>query len=297
MLSAARKPLALCLVLGFLALPLTHDRATSQTVSLGRVGDAVLTHDAEAGLAGFGLAINGASFQPLAGAAALGPDGNPDERIALDIEPRVVGNVLRVRVESSDHRARGVDPGEIQGLGPWTRLDLSRYAEPYGQTWWPKTLYSVKGDFWFSAHWVMEESNGSRWQAVSQQNRGQGRVPGALRVVYEPDTAGQVLPVHEVLELRVSRRLRDVVPAVRQKPSEYRAFLAGSVFIDFWGTRRAAELRHVLEIAKAISRGSLSYYTIVQNWQVGGWDARRTDPRGLDHHALGERQGCSVRRS
>ena len=243
----------------------------------GRAGDAEFVFDPDAGLGSLEVTVGDVKLRPLAGAAALGKDGKPDPSIPLTVEPWIFGKALQLTIRSSHPEARGIDPGTVQGLGRWTRLDLSRYAGPYGQTWWPKTTYSFRGDVWFSAHWVMEESSGSRWKAVSQENSGEGAVPAALQVVYEPDTSGGYLHMREVLELRFSRRLWDVVPPLRQQPSEYRGFLAKSPYIDIWNSAPARELQHLLEVIKAVSRGRLSYYTILQNWEAGGWDALLPD--------------------
>jgi len=201
-------------------------------VSLGEVGDARVVFDVSEGLSGLEATVNGVHFRPLAGAGAIGADGKVDRAIPLDIRAAVEDDVLRLYLTSASSEARGIDPGLIEGLGEWRRLDLSRYSEPYGQAWWPKTTYSVEGDFWFTAHWAMEESDGTSWAARDQGNRGTGPFPAALAVEYAPDTDGRYLPIQEVLELRFSRRLWDVVPLPRQQPSEYRGFLTQAVFID-----------------------------------------------------------------
>ena len=248
---------------------------------VGHVGCADVLLDEAKGLAGVEATVGGVRFRPLAGAGAMGDDGKVDAAIRLDVDVKVVGDALRITIASSHTSARGIDPGNVQGLGEWRRIDLSRYAGPYGQVWWPKTTYSVKGDFWFAAHWVMEESNGTRWKATNQKNRGNGPFPAALQVHYAPDTRGRCLPIREVLELRFAKRLWDAAPPVRQGPSEYRDFLAKGVFIDLWGGSTAAELKHLLNVVKAVSRGRRSYYTILQNWEAAGWDALLPDSMWL----------------
>ncbi len=255
--------------------------AAANPVELGRVGDARIFWEASRGLAGLEVSYNGVRFQPLAGAAALDKQGRSDPAVPLSVEPVIDGNVLRLTVTAPHIDSGGIDPGLVQGLGPWRRLDLSRYAEPYGQTWWPKTTYSVEGDFWFTSHWVMEESDATCWKAPQQANQGNEPFPAALQVIYEPDTAGDFLTIHEVLELRFSRSLWEVVPWPRQQPSQYRDFLAKSLFVDLWGGQPAAELEHFLTVLQAIGRGHRSYYTILQNWEVGGWDAMLPDSMWL----------------
>jgi hypothetical protein len=199
--------------------------------NLGTVGPATISFDASEGLDGLRVTVAGVQFQPLADAAALNSEEKPDKTIPLQMEATVTDDVLRIELTTGHTTARGIDPGLVQGLSEWRRLDLSRYSEPHGQTWWPKTTYSVRGDFWFTAHWVMAESNGTRWKATNDSNRGSARFPAALQVVYEPDTDGNYLPIREVIELRFSKDLWDVVPGLRQKPSEYRDFLTRSVFV------------------------------------------------------------------
>ncbi len=256
--------LAACVVLA--ALPLPALAALLGTWATTDLDDAQ-------GLSGIEFTIDGVTIRPLAGAYALGEDGKPDPSIPLEVKSRVRGRMLEVTVSSKDLRARGIDPGRAEGLADWVRLHLSRQAAPYGQTWWPSTLYSADGGFWFTAHWVLEESNATSWEAVDQAPQGKGPVPVAHRLVYEPDTAGEFLPIHEVLQIRVSRRLWSVVPVLTQNPSEYREELARSVFIDFWGGAAASELSHFLGIMGEIHRGRFQYLTILQNWEVGGWDS------------------------
>jgi hypothetical protein len=250
-------------------------------IDLGRAGAAIVRFDADRGLSGVEVTVNGVTFRPLAGAGALSTEGEVDASIPLDVDPSVVDGVLRLHVTSPSTAATGIDPGLVEGLGEWRRLDLSRYSEPYGQTWWPKTTYSVEGDFWFTAHWVIEESDGTKWTAPNQANHGTGPFPAALGVEYAPDTHGRYLPIHEVLELRFSRHLWDVVPRPRQKASEYKQFLARAVFLDLWRGAPAKDLRHFLEVIKAITRGRHQQYTILQNWSVGGWDAVLPDSMWL----------------
>lgn len=246
-------------------------------MSVGRAGAGWVHHAPDAGLSGIEVSVDDVRFRPFDGGGAFGAGGTVEPSLELRLLPEVTDGVLRVAISSSHTRSRGIDPGVVTGLSEWRRLDLSRYAMPYGQTWWQKTTYSVAGDFWFSAHWVMEESNGSRWEAIQRANRGEQPFPAALRVLYEPDTSGACLPVREVLEVRFSKRLWDVVPMPRQAPSEYRDFLAGSVFVDLWGSHQVAELHHLLRTLRGIGGERQSYLVILQNWEVGGWDALLPD--------------------
>ena len=268
-----------CLLLAMLG---THcSWAAAEPVALGQVGAARVVLDAARGLEGLEVTVNGVQFRPLGGAGVIGEGGQVDPTIPLDIDAQIGGEVLRLTITCESPQARGIDPGLVAGLGEYRRLDLSRYAEPYGQAWWQKTTYSMKGDFWFTAHWVMEESDGTNWAARDQANQGAGPFPAALAVEYAPDTNGGYLPIYEVLELRFSRSLWDVVPVPRQKPSEYRDFLTQAVFVDLWRGGTAAEVRHFLEVLGAASRGRVPLYTILENWSVGGWDALLPDSMWL----------------
>lgn len=264
-----------CLLLAAILYP-TPD-ASAAPLSLGRAGAADVYWEPSRGLDGIELEANGVRFRPFAGARAVGPSGDPEPGIVLQARPQVIDDALRINIISNDSPARGVDPGLVEGLGQWRRLDLSRQSEAYGQTFWQKTTYSVTGDFWFTAHWVMEASNGTSWQATNAANEGEGPFPAALRVNYAPDTDGHYLPVREVLEVRVSRHLWDVVPMPRQQPSEYRHDLAASVQLDLWGGTADPELSHFLDIMDAVGIGRLQFLSILQNWQAGGFDSLLPD--------------------
>jgi hypothetical protein len=251
--------------------------ASAAPVAVGPLGDALVTWESTQGLAGIEVSTNGVTFHPFAGAAALGPDGKPDPSVVLQVRPEIREGALRITILSNDGPARGVDPGRVEGLGEWRRLDLSRQSEAYGQTFWQKTAYSVTGDFWFTAHWVMDESDGTNWDAPSPANQGTGPFPAALRVVYAPDAAGYVLPIHEVLEFRISRNLWEIVPRPRQNPSEYRDDLASSVQLDLWGGVAEPELSHLLDVMRAISLGRFHYLSLLQNWETGGFDTLLPD--------------------
>lgn len=262
--AAALAALALCVT------------ARADAVAYDLAGGQV-TVDPSSGLSGVTVTVGGVSFQPFQGGGAIGADGRRDPAIRLALEPAQEGDALRLRITCDDPRARGIHPGHVRGLGEWRRLDLSRQATPHGQTWWPKTVYSVEGDFWFTAHWVMEHSNATSWNAEDQQNEGSGPFCAALSPRYEPDTAGAYLPVREVLELRVSRDLWTVVPLPRQAPSEYAAEMAGMVQVDLWGGRAAPELNNLLTLLKAAGRGRMRFLSVLQNWQVGGFDSLLPD--------------------
>jgi hypothetical protein len=251
--------------------------ASAATVDLGHLGDASVTWENTHGLAGIEVTMNGVLFRPFAGAAALGPDGKPNPAIVVQVHPQIRDGALRIEVLSNDSPARGIAPGQVEGLGEWRRLDLSRQSEAYGQPFWQKTTYSVAGDFWFTAHWVMEESDGTNWDAPNTSNHGTGPFPAALRVLYAPDTAGYVLPIHEVLELRISRNLWEAVPYPRQNPSEFRDDLADSVQLDLWGGVADPELPHLLDVMEAVSLGRFRYLSLLQNWETGGFDTLLPD--------------------
>lgn len=235
------------------------------------------TVDASRGLSGVTVSANGVTFQPFYGAAVIGRKGRRDPSIRMTLRVERDGTALRLHLSCDHPDARGIHPGSVRGLGEWRRLDLSRQAENYGQMWWPKTIYSVQGDLWFTAHWVLEESDATSWRALSQENQGTRPFAAAHQVDYAPDTAGTYLPVHEALELRVSRNLWDVVPYPKQPPSEYACDLASSVQLDLWGGRAAGELEHLLQVLGTAGQPSLRFLSILQNWQTGGFDSLLPD--------------------
>jgi len=247
--------------------------------------EAEVSYDGSVGLDGLEVRIGQVRFRPLVGAGIVGPEGSVDRSLPVRVHIEAKGDALRLHLSSPAACVHGFDPGRVEGLRAWRRLDLSRLAEMYGQLWWPKTTYSVRGRFWFTAHWVMEDSNGTSWEAPNQKNSGEGPFPAAQVVTYAPDTEGRRLPLREVLEISVSRDLWRVVPQLRQRPSEYRRFLAAAVQLDLWGGRAAPELEHLLTVMGRITRGRQQFITILQNWEVGGWDALLPDSIWLPDYA------------
>lgn len=242
-----------------------------------RFGAATASLDPGAPLSALAVRCGGVEFRPFAGAGALGAGGVLTATAPVETTCAVRGETLVISLRSAAPGLRGFDPGQVQGLGEWRRLDLSQHALAYGQMNWQKTTYSVRGGFWFTAHWSMADGNGTAWEAPQTANEGNGPFPAALRVVYSPDNSGTLLPLRETLELRCSRELWAAVPALPQQPSEYRRDLAESVQLDLWGGESQGELRHLLEVLRLVGRGRLRYLTILQNWQVGGFDSLLPD--------------------
>lgn len=97
------------------------------------VGDGRVRLDPLEGLGSLEVHVNSVRFRPLAGASAIGADGEVDLSTPLEVEATAERNVLRLTVRSCSPQARGVCPGLVEGLGEWRRQDLSRHAEVYHQ--------------------------------------------------------------------------------------------------------------------------------------------------------------------
>jgi hypothetical protein len=217
------------------------------------------------------------SAEPLAGGlrcryrAAFGADA---AEYALEIGPFEAG--LRLHFSSATTLCPRVHGGRTVGLGSWRRLSYTRNAEPYGQPFWPRLAYAPDRGLWVAARWDMAAGSGSGWDATDQRFAGQGDFAAALDVVYQPRTDGTRAPLDETLELRVGRDPWAVAPPPAARPSAYRDELAQCVFLDVWGgTARETEsfLRHLA----ALTQGRTRFYTVLQNWEAGGFDALLPD--------------------
>jgi len=200
------------------------------------------------------------------------------------------GAELRLRVQSDSPLGRGVTAGLVQGAGRWRRYCLTRTQEPHGQHWWTKTNYLPEAGLFLSAEWLYEGSHASGWEAPDATLEGDGPFAAAPALVYAPRTDGSYAPVDETLALRVADRLEEAMPRPRQRPSEYRAELGPMVYLDLWGGS-ARELRHSLELIRRASRGEQRFLTILQPWEVGGWDALLPDSIRMPDYAPDPRVG------
>ncbi len=189
----------------------------------------------------------------------------------------VTAGALTVIVQSPSRRCARVSAGRCVGWPRWHRFGYTRHAEPYGQQFWPMVAaLAAEPPLYAAATWDMAASNGTTWSAPDQRTRGEGDFAAALDVTYSPNAAGVRDPVDETLTLRVSRDLWPTIPPPTQRPSEYAAELAQSVFVDVWGGS-AVDTEYFLAHLAALTGGRQRFYTILQNWQAGGFDALLPD--------------------
>ena len=87
--------LAYIAVMSALSVGLFCPSSLAKSIALGRAGNAIVAFDWQEGLGGIQITVNGVCFRPLAGAAAIGADGEPDSSIPLTVDAQVTGNVLR----------------------------------------------------------------------------------------------------------------------------------------------------------------------------------------------------------
>ncbi len=205
--------------------------------------------------------------------------------------------VLRLRWSADSADWGGVWPGFVTGLPRHTPFFFFRSAEAYGQQAGPATYWceTAGGPVWLSAAWDIPRSslNGFRKMAIpkagevnpnfpvvfSEKPRKSGTGPFSIagETVYQPDTEGRRLLLDDVLVVRIADRLWTAVPTPAQPPSPYREELARSVFVDCWGQQHASKWEHWLDLLGRVGRGRVRLYTILQNWQAGGFDALLPD--------------------
>ncbi|NOY82717.1 MAG: hypothetical protein GXP31_17100 [Kiritimatiellaeota bacterium] len=205
--------------------------------------------------------------------------------------------VLHLRWHADSADWEGVWPGFVTGLPRHTPLFFYRSAEAYGGQSGPATYFckTTKGPIWLFAEWDVSHSslNGFRKMTLpkagevnpnfpvilSAEPRKGGAGPFSIagETVYQPDTTGRRLTLDDVLVVRVADRLWNAVPTPAQPPSPYRDELARSVYVDCWGQQHASKWEHWLNLLGQVTRGRIRLYTILQNWQAGGFDALLPD--------------------
>ncbi len=166
--------------------------------------------------------------------------------------------------------------GQTQGLRDWRRFTYMRNGEAYGQPFWPRAAWSQTQGVFVAARWDMAQSNGSNWEAPDMRFRGDDDFAAALDVAYRPKTDGKRLPLNEVLNLWISRDLWHAAAPPTQKTSPYASELAHSVFVDVWGGS-ARETAYFLRHLAKLTQGHTRFYTVMQDWETGGFDALLPD--------------------
>jgi hypothetical protein len=187
---------------------------------------------------------------------------------------------LTVELSSSDRRFEAAAPGKVTGAGAWVGLDLSQYSLAHGQPSWPKTYDLPRSNLFLCAWWAPEVSHASRpdWpDSAADPRRGTGPFEPAATMRYTDGPDGRHEALREALHLRVARHLWDATLPSLCRPSEYRAELAGLVYLDDWSGQSADDLKHTLGVFKRLAWPHVGFLTIVQNWQAAGFDALLPD--------------------
>lgn len=187
---------------------------------------------------------------------------------------------LTVELSSGDRRFDTATPGKVTGAGAWVGLDLSQYSLAHGQPGWPKTYYLPRSGLFLCAWWAPDVSHASRpeWpDPATDPRRGTGPFEPAATMRYTDGPDGRHAELREALHFRVGRRLWDVAFPSLCRPSEYRAELAGLVYLDDWSGQSSDDLKHILGVFKRLAWPHVGFLTIVQNWQAGGFDALLPD--------------------
>ena len=200
-------------------------------------------------------------------------DRTVDYRLRLWAE----GDSLLMRVESDSAHGRAVVPAMLEAEEQWRRVDLSQYGLAHGQPWFQKATYDEDSGLWAWAFWRLEAGNAAHWDQRYPDNAGSGPLELAPRAVYEPSVGGQDASLDETLVVRVGEHLWDVVPETANAQSAFREELAQCVFLDFWGAPPASEMARTLEALQRLAGNRVRFYTVVENWQAGGFDALLPD--------------------
>ena len=197
---------------------------------------------------------------------------------------------FRFRWHSPTRVWDGISSGVAVGLGRQQPFFLNRSSEAYGQAAGGCTFYCADADLWLFADWDVPVSNLSTYRKarkmkpveintnfpvdLTPEAMAGGNLPFAVAAssVYSPDTAGTRLPLDDTLVLRIGKHMWDVVPTPTQPASPYRQELAKAAFLDIWGGHSARELTHMLGLLGKALRGQVPCYSILQNWQAGGFD-------------------------
>ncbi len=87
---------------------------------------------------------------------------------------------------------------------------------------------------------------------------------------YQPNTAGELHSLHEVVYLTLSDSLDEVLPVLPAPVSPYRQSLAGKVVLDLWAERPFAEDASLLR--ELASKDIEDLIVIRHNWQNCGFD-------------------------
>jgi len=184
---------------------------------------------------------------------------------------------LRIRLSADGQAGRGVLAPRVESMGTWRRVETSQYGLAHGQTWYQGAWYFDDVRLWCWSFWDLDAGNASSWGEQTMPNSGSGNVRMASSVLYQPNADGVYQPLRETLMIRVAERLWPAVPKVDNPPSRYRRELSKMVFLDVWSSHPACEVEHFLERLSLLAGDHVSFYTVFQNWQTGGFDALLPD--------------------
>lgn len=184
---------------------------------------------------------------------------------------------LLINLSSGGWMGRAVCAPKVNSIGTWRRVETSQYGLAHGQTWYQGAWYFDEARLWLWGFWELDAGNASSWGEQTMPNSGSGEVHVASPAFYLPDRDGVYQPLRETLTIRVSDQLWDAVPSVANPPSRYRKELSQMVFLDIWNSHPAAEVEHFQKCLNLLAGDYVSFYTVFQNWQTGGFDSLLPD--------------------
>jgi hypothetical protein len=182
----------------------------------------------------------------------------------------------------------GFQCGRILGTSaPFKQFYIGqRETEAYptndGQT---PLIYWPEGQLFFYAFLNLDVSNsaGPSHRFPAKANFLLTNPPVGSDTSYAILTDGTRPALHEEYLFRISPDLWDAFGPVPNQPSEYASELSGMVFVDIWNDRFDVN-RYFLDWLKKTVDGKVRFYTVVEQWGYGGFDATLPDLyRPSDH--------------
>ncbi len=170
------------------------------------------------------------------------------------------GKTLRLEVRSP-----------AAGLTAFTldRSEATPQAKIVSIPYLPAFNVLLHGRQFVSAYFDWQHSEASRLERMNEVISEQS-FAFSQTAYYQPNTAGELQPLNEVLYLTVSDSLDQVLPGLTAPASPHLAELAGKVVLDLWAERPFAEDARLLE---ELARKNIQDLIVIRhNWQNCGYD-------------------------
>jgi len=200
------------------------------------------------------------------------------------------GPAIHISMEMRDAIAQDVQPGVLTSAEAFKPFPVTRrLRESWECNEVQAAFWHRQGHFWMYGQWSLADSDSF--------DGGDACIDPALwayqiapRVEYPIYTLDLRRSVREKLVSGVSRNLWTAVGPSSNLASEYGRELSESMFIDLWNGTSNQKRAFIERLAKQTA-GTIRFYTIVQTWAAGGFDAMNPDAYWPNHLAPGEMYG------